>query len=199
MSSVIEIANAALTKLGSARITSLTDDVKAAREMNARFEAVRDDELRAYRWQFAIKRTSLAALSDAPAYGWTYQYALPDDCLRIDQVNDQFPSVVMDNYISTEENDWALEGNVILTNIDAPLRLRYIARVTDPNAWDVSFREALACKLAVEVCEALTQSNEKRDRAWKEYQISISRAVRSNAIERPPVTLPDDAWMMSRV
>lgn len=199
MSSVIEIANAALTKLGSARITSLTDDVKAAREINARFEAVRDDELRAYRWQFALTRTSLAALTTAPAYGWTYQYALPSDCLRVDQVADQFPSAVMDNYITREVGDWALEGNVILTNMEAPLKLRYVARITDPNAWDVSFREALACKLAVEVCEALTQSDTKRRQAWQEYQTAITRAVRSNAIERPPVTYPDDAWMLSRV
>lgn len=199
MSSVIEIANAALTKLGSARITSLADDVKAAREVNARFTALRDDELRAHRWQFAIKRTSLAALSDAPAYGWTYQYALPSDCLRVDQINDEFPAAVMDNYISREVGDWVIEGNKILTDIAAPLKLRYLSRVEDPNEWDVSFREALACRIAAELCEALTQSAQKRQLAWQEYQEAIKRAVRSNAIERAPVTYPDDAWMISRV
>lgn len=199
MASVIEIANAALTKLGSARITSLADDVKAAREIAARFDAVRDDELRAYRWQFSVKRAQLAALVDAPEFGWTYQYPLPSDCLRIDQINDQFPSVVMDNYISTEAADYVIEANRILTNIDGPLKLRYCARIDDPNSWDVSFREALACKLAAELCEALTQSNEKRRLAWEEYQQSIRRAVRSNAIERAPINPPDDAWIFARI
>lgn len=199
MSSVIEIANAALTKLGAARITSLSDDVKAAREVNARFEALRDDELRAHRWQFSIKRASLAALTTTPAFGYTYQYALPSDCLRIDMVNDTFPSVVMDNYISSELIDYVVEGNLILTDIGAPLKLRYLAQITDPNAWDVSFREALACRIAAEVCEALTQSPQKRQLAWTEYQQAITRAVRSNAIERAPVSPPDDAWVMSRI
>lgn len=199
MSSVIEVANAALTKLGSARITSLDDDVKAAREINARFEAVRDDELRAYRWSFCVARAQLAALATAPSFGWTYQYQLPSDCLRVDQINDQFPSAVIDNYISAELTDWVIEGGKILTNIGSPLRLRYCARIDDPNAWDPSFREALACRLAVELCEALTQSNEKRRLAWEEYQQAIKRAVRANAIERHPIQPPDDSWIFSRI
>jgi hypothetical protein len=199
VSSVIEIANAALTKLGAARIASLGDDVKAAREVNARFEALRDDELRAHRWQFSIKRASLAALTAAPAFGYTYQYALPSDCLRIDMVNDTYPSVVMDNYITGEIADYVIEGNAILTDIAAPLKLRYVAQVTDPNSWDVSFREALACRIAAEVCEALTQSPQKRQLAWTEYQQAITRAVRSSAIERAPVMPPDDSWVISRI
>ena len=47
MASVIQVANRALTKLGSARITSIDDDVKAAREVKSCFEDLRDDELRA--------------------------------------------------------------------------------------------------------------------------------------------------------
>lgn len=198
-SSVVQVANRALTKLGAARITSIDDDVKAARALKSCFEDVRDDELRAYRWQFAMKRTSLAALSTAPSYGYEYQYQVPSDFLRIDMVNDQFPAAVMDNYIGAESLDWLLEGNKILTDFSAPLKLRYIAQVTDPSAWDSCFREALACKLAIEVCEDLTQSNEKRQLAWKEYDLAINRAVRINAIEKIPVQPPDDSWVIGRI
>lgn len=199
MASTIQVANRALTKLGSNRITSFDDDVKAARSLKACFDDIRDDELRAHRWSFALKRTQLAALSTAPEFGWTYQYQLPADFLRLDQVNDEFPAVVMDNYIGAEVIDWVLEGGKLLTDFSAPLKVRYIASITDANMWDVNFREALACRLAAELAEDLTQNMQKRQLAWEEYKQAISRALRSNAIERLPIQPPDDSWVVGRL
>ena len=199
MASVIQVANRALTKLGSARITSLADDVKAARSISSCFEDLRDDELRAHRWQFAMKRTTLAALSTAPAFGYNYQYALPPDFLRIDMVDDRFPAAIMDNYIDAEYLEWTLEGNVILTDIGAPLKLRYIAQITDPTLWDENFREALASRIAMEIAEDLTQSENKKASAAKDYDRSIRQAIRINSIERPAVMPPDNSWIISRI
>jgi len=199
MASVIQVANRALTKLGSARITSLSDDVKAARSISSCFEDLRDDELRAHRWQFAMKRTTLAALSTAPAFGYNYQYALPSDFLRIDMVDDRFPAAIMDNYIDAEYLEWTLEGNVILTDIAAPLKLRYIAQMTDPTLWDENFREALASRLAMEIAEDLTQSESKKASAAKDYDRAIRQAIRINSIERPAVMPPDNSWVISRI
>lgn len=199
MASVIQVANRALTKLGSARITSLSDDVKAARSISSCFEDIRDDELRAHRWQFSMKRTTLAALADAPVFGYTYQYALPSDFLRLDMINDEYPSAVMDNYIGAETQEYMIEGNVILTDIEAPLKLRYISRIEDPNAWDVNFREAMASRLAAELAEDLTQSDTKKQNAAKDYDRAIRQAVRTNSIERPPATPPDNSWIVSRI
>ena len=199
MASVIQVANRALTKLGSARITSLDDDVKSARALKSCFDDVRDDELRAHRWSFALKRTSLAALSTAPSFGYQYQYQLPADFLKLDMVDDRFPQVTMDNYVNEELVDYVLEGGLLLTDIAAPLKVRYLAQVTDPNGWDPNFREALACRLAAELAEDLTQSNQKRQLAWEEYKQAISRAVRSNAIERIPVTYGDTPWILGRL
>lgn len=199
MASVIQIANRALTKLGSARIISLDDDNKQARAVKSCYEDLRDDELRSHRWSFAMKRTSLPADTTAPAFGFTYQYTLPADFLRLDMVNDEFPAVVMDNYIGAETNDYAIEGNKILANIAAPLKVRYIARIEDPGQYDVLFREALACRIAAELCEDLTQSNQKRELAWQEYKQAVSKAIRTNAIEKPPVMPPDDQFIISRL
>lgn len=199
MASVIQVANRALTKLGSARITSIDDDVKAARSIKSCFEDLRDDELRAHRWSFSMKRTSLAALVAAPAYGFEHQYALPADFLRIDMVNDEYPATQMDNYIGREDPDWVLEGGLLLTNMGAPLKLRYGARIEDPNAWDPNFREALASRIAMELAEDLTQSNEKKNFAAQDYKRAISQAIRTNAIERLPVMPPDDQWVVGRL
>jgi hypothetical protein len=199
MASVIDVANRALTKLGAARIVSLADDNKQARSINSCFYDLLEAELRQNRWTFAIKRDSLPAMAEAPLYGYQYQYALPVDFLRLDLVNDEYPWVALDNYVNTEIAEYTIENKVILTNLSAPLKIRYGANVTDPAQWDALFREALACRLAAEICEDLTQSTGKRDQAWKEYARALSAAKRANAVERPPAVIPDDTWIFSRL
>lgn len=199
MASVIDVANRALTKLGAARIISLNDDSKQARAVNSCFADLRDAELRQNRWTFAIKRTQLATLATAPSYGFAYAYALPADFLRLDMVGDAYPSVDLSNYRDAEDVDYQIENNTILTDMTAPLKIRYGASISDPTLWDALFREALACRLAAELAEDLTQSSGKRELAWKEYTRALQAAKRSNAVERPPTMLPDDAWVFGRL
>lgn len=199
MASTVDVANRALTKLGAARIASFLDDNKQARSINSCFTTLLEAELRQNRWTFAIKRSTLPALSTAPTFGYNYQYQLPADFLRLDMINDMYPSVALDNYISTEVQDYAIENNTIVTDLVSPLKIRYGALVSDPNLWDSLFVEAFACRLAAEICEDLTQSSGKRDQAWKEYQRALQAGKRANAIERPPTQLPDDTWIFSRL
>jgi hypothetical protein len=93
-------------------------------------------------------------------------------------IDDRYPSIRMDDYVGTEALDWALEGNKILTNLNSPLKIRYIAIIEDPTKWDINFREALACRIAAELAEDLTQSNQKRQLAWQEYDRAIGIALR---------------------
>lgn len=197
--STVQIANRALTKLGAARIISFSDDNKQARALTSCFEDLRDDELRANRWQFALKRVSISADAAVPAFGYTLQYTLPPDFLKLDQVNNQFPDANMNDYVGAEDLDYVMEGNKILTNIAAPLKVRYIASITDPAQWDINFRETLASRVAMELAEELTQSNEKKKGAMEDYKRAIIRAIRSSSIEKMPVTMPDGAWMISRL
>lgn len=199
MASQVEIANRALTKVGEARILSLGDDVEAARVISSLWDNVRDAELRARNWNFSIARASLAALVTTPDWGFEYEYQLPTNCLRVVQVDEYFPGVSLTDYRGASEAAYQIEGRKILTNIAAPLKIRYVSRVEDTGTWDGAFIEAFACKLAVEACERLTQSNTKRDMAWKEYNEALRVAVFSDAIENPPEALPDDTWVMSRL
>lgn len=199
MASVIQVANRALTKLGAARITSLSDDNKQARAVTSCFDDLRDAELRARRWQFSLKRTTLAALVTTPSFGYLYQYQVPADFLKLDLVDDRFPDVNLDGYVNEEFLDWVIEGNLILTDIGAPLKLRYIAQIVDPNSWDPMFREVLACRIAAELAEDLTQSTGKRQQAWTEYQQAVKDAVKAGSIERQPVMIADSTWIFGRL
>jgi hypothetical protein len=199
MASSVEIVNSALTKLGAKRITSLTDNVKEAREMNALYELRRDFLLRSYNWSFAMTRTSLPALSDAPAWGYAVAYQLPTDCLRVVQVNDlwQIPGM-SDAMGGPDAEPYKIEGRQIVTDFSAPLKLRYVKRVTNTGEFDAAFAESLACDLALNACEAITQSNTKKESAREDFKATIRAAIRANAIELPPEEIPDDSWMASR-
>lgn len=200
MASNVEIANSALTKVGSTRITSLTDNVKAAREINAIFELRRDYLLRTHNWSFAMTRTTLPALDEPPSWGYTTLYQLPTDCMRVVQVNDMWVVPGLADYTSGPDSEpYKITGRRIETDIGAPLKLRYIKRVTDPAQFDAAFVEVFASDLADQVCEALTQSNTKREATRAVLRQSLLEAVRSNAIELPPEAIPDDSWILSRL
>lgn len=194
MASRVSIANKALTKLGADRILLLSDDNQQARTMNAIFDDVRDEEIRRHHWKFAMRRTTLVALVDAPVWGYRYQYPLPTDFLGVVQVND-----VHLRACPKGRAPWSVESGNILTDIPAPLKFRYVARVADTALYDPLFCEALACKLALEACETITQSSTKKQAATQEYTYAISEAARRDAIENPPDELPWGSWLDSRM
>jgi len=199
MASRVDVANRALTKLGAARIIDFIDDNKQARAIQAMFDIVADAELRSHLWSFTVKRTDLAALVSTPNWGFEYEYQLPSDFLRLLQVDEVYVGPSMDDYRNKDTSEYVLEGNKILTNFAAPLKIKYQARVVDTTQWDATFVEAMASRLAMELAEDLTQSNQKKADAVEDYRRAIKTAIRCNAIEQPPMDLPDDAWMMSRL
>lgn len=205
MASDVEIVNRALTKLGAERILSLTDDVKNARVMNSMFVSVRDAELRRHNWNFAVKRASLAASTTDPDWGFDNAFPLPSDFLRLLDIDGSWSAVGLSDYVGYDNAIFRIEtvgdDNIkcIVTDLSAPLLIRYTRRVTDANLMDSAYIEALACRLAAEGCESITQSNSKRDLAMREYNDAISSAILANAIENPPSALADDSWVMSRL
>lgn len=190
MASTVEICNRALQKLGAKRIVSLDDDSVNARACDVAFGPVKLGELRAHTWNFATKRVQLAADDPAPVFGPTNSFTLPADFLRL------LPPDPGQNLASL---DWVIEGNKILTNDSAPLNIRYVADVTDPNLMDPLFRESMSSKLSLELCEELTQSNAKKNACALDYKNAIEQAKRSNAIEKPAPFTANDSWVDVRV
>lgn len=189
MASEVEICNRALQRLGSKRIVSLSEDSVAARACTVAYQVVRDAELRAHPWSFAIKRASLAADAVAPDWGKQNAFTLPSDFLRL------LPTYAERNGLWI---DHVIEDGKIYTDETAPLYIRYVYKVTDPNKMDVLFREALAVKLAFELCEELTQSNTKKDGLSVDYKTAIREARRTNAIEKIAEQPPEDEWVTVR-
>lgn len=189
MASEVQICNRALQRVGAARIASLSDNSKNARACNACYAQLRDAALRSHPWSFAITRVALAADSTAPVgdgdEARTSQFSWPTDALRV--------------LLPKDSNlDWLIEGRKILTDWTAPLYIRYIAKITDPNTMDPLFREFLSAYIAHEICEEITQSNTKKAGLQADMEAILAEARRTNAIEKPPAESPDGSWATAR-
>lgn len=199
MASEAEIVNLGLTLLGESRISSLDDPVKPAREAKAIFDMTRDALLAGYNWCFAFARVQLPELADAPVFGFDNQFLLPADCLRVVMVGNVYVGADLTDYRSASAEEFTIEGRNILTDWNAPLDLVYVKQVTNTAIFQANFTKAFGAQLAMDLCEALTQSDTKRDRAEKAFNREISLAIRANAIQLPPKKLPDDEWLLARL
>ena len=184
-----DIVNRALLKLGQETVIDLTEDNERARSANALYNSVRDTLLSTYRWNFATKRAILEACELTPAFGFKYQYDLPSDFLRLISLPDA-PDNARDNY--------AIEQQHILTDYKSPLKIIYTARVTRANLFPAYFMEAVACRLAYELCDRLKQDVSRKNVLMQEYEMAIREAKKSNAIQLANISLPTSDYINVR-
>jgi hypothetical protein len=183
--SVVQIVNNALIKIGASTILTLTENSEAARAANLIYEQVRDASIRDHVWNFAIRRVELAQNSTAPAFEFSYQYNLPSDCLRVLQMED------MGMY-------YKIEGGKLLTD-EGTAKILYLSRVEDVNLFDALFVEALSTRIAAELSITLSESNTLYSNMMEMYQRKIADARSMDAQESGYQELIADTWLDSRI
>jgi len=183
--SVVQIVNNALVKIGANAILTLTEDSEAARAANLIYEQVRDACIRDHVWNFAVNRVELAQNSVAPAFGFAYQYNVPSDCLRVLQMEN------VDMF-------YKIEGGKLLTD-EGTAKILYLARVEDVNLFDAMFVEALSARLAAELSVTLSESNTLYSNMMEMYQRKISDARSMDAQESGYLEVVADTWLDSRL
>lgn len=178
MTSVVAICNRALDMLGADPVTSLDDNTKAARLCARNYEPVRDAVLRAYPWNVAVRRASLAALAEAPAWGSARQFPLPEGpdpepCLRLLSIEGETRFGLR----------YKVEGRRVVTDEAAPLRILYIARIEDPSQLDPMLADAIATRLAADLSYSLTASAALGQTLMGIYQTKLAEARATDAEE----------------
>ena len=162
MASTVEICNGALNQLGAKTILSLTEDSKNARLCNSRYTQVRDALFRTHPWNCLQKRIQIAADSTAPAWGFTYAYTLPADCLRLLKILDY-------------DSNYKVEGRIVLSNTET-MKILYVARVTDPNEYDELLRETLSAALGADIGFGITSNNQTAQNMYQLFQDKLRDA-----------------------
>jgi hypothetical protein len=162
MASTVDICNGALNQLGATTILSLTEDSKNARLCNSRFTQVRDAVFRSHPWNCLQTRVELASSTTAPAWGFSYKYDLPGDCLRLLKILDY-------------DSNYKVEGRSILSN-NSSMKILYISRVEDPNQYDELLRETLSAALGADIAYAITSNNTTSQNMIVNYQEKLKDA-----------------------
>ena len=200
MTSNVDIANYALNIIGASNISSLDENSKPGRLVNQRFESVRDAVFRSHPWNCLIRRAELAQEVQAPAFGYSKQYALPSDpyCLRVLEFSNGSLSYPQDNMFSNTGGPvFVIEGRKLLTD-EGTARIKYIARVTDPQQYDASLTEALAARLAMEIAYAITGSTSVVQIATALYDEKMKEARFIDATEGAPQKLEASDFIEAR-
>ena len=181
MASVVQICNSALNQLGASSITALTENSKNARICNERYETIRDAVYRSHPWNCLVKRVQLAQDSDTPAWGFSYQYTLPSDCLRVLQIKDY-------------DADYKIEGRKLLIE-QSTVYLIYLAIETDVNQLDILLRETISAALSQDIAYAITSNLQVAKLMAEKYQAKLSEARHTDASEgynTDPTLAPTD-------
>lgn len=174
MTSNVDICNSALNMIGASNIISLTEDSKAARVCNQRYEFVRDAVFRAHPWNSLVRRIELAADEETPAFEFEKFHTLPSDpyCLRVLRPED--PDTV-----------FRVEGRKIASST-SPFKMIYVARITDPNEYDMLLIESIAARLAADISYALVNSATLSQTMLGVYETKLSEARFVDATEGTP-------------
>jgi len=174
MASDVDICNSALNQIGASNIISLTEDSKAGRICNQRYEFVRDAVFRAHPWNCLVTRAELPADVATPAFEFSYQHSLPTNpyCLRV--LRPQDPDTV-----------FRVEGRKILSDL-TPFKMIYLARVTDPNEYDLLLMETISARLAADIAYPLVNSAALARDMLVVYDRKLSEARFVDATEGTP-------------
>ena len=186
MSNPVEICNVALGRINKPRINSLNDQTVEALTCRTFYDFCRQACLSDAPWNFASKFLALSLLTETNT-GWLYVYSYPGDCATAREIinpaadqssysdiNDQIPFEVG---LSVTGN-----FNIIMTNqIDAVLK--YTADISNAGIFSASFSDALAWRLAAELCLPLRLDLQVAQAVRQAYSISVANARTNSANE----------------
>lgn len=189
MATGVSICSAALLQLGKSPINNFDEDSDTARLCSNLYAVERDSVLRENDWNCATKRVVLAPLSAAPEFGYSAQFQLPGDFLRLVAVGDW--RVGQPNCRA-----FRVEGRRILAS-GTTLPLVYIWRNDQESTWDSKLIELMTARMLWKLAYPVTASTSLRDELKTEYQqlARIARAVDSQ--ENPSEALSDDYTLLS--
>jgi hypothetical protein len=184
------ILNQGLRLLGSYSVNSIAPaGTPLERHCAEGYPQWRDSELIRRRWVFNRATVTLTVTGSAPDATAMHPYAfdLPSDCLAP---------------VRQKGDTWVQKRGRKIYHSDTTLDFEYKARVVETD-FDTLFNDTLACRIAFEMCEWVTQSNVKKSDALELYRKSIAVAAANNALiigaeDSVHETEGQDEWLNAR-
>jgi hypothetical protein len=197
-SSLEEIANLALGRVGNQPIVSLGDNnVPATTCRNNIYKSCRV-AIMSGPWHCARQQVALAQLTAAPVYGWTYAYQLPNDYLRMVEFNN------LNVWYCNDRRDYDLQGKMLLTDA-ITVNITYIKDLTmapnDLSQMSADLDDLCAIRLAMDIAWPLQQTTSLRQQLYAEFNQRRREAMARDSLStRQPLGDygRDSVWLQDR-
>lgn len=200
VNSSTDICNLALDLLSAETIQDVETDTSAtASILNRWYDQARKKLLREHPWNFAIKRLILAANSTTPAFGYSAEFNVPADFIRVLAIG---TDLSVDKETLLPNDAYQFENNKILLNEyygnATALRLIYVFDNTNVSQFDPMFVDLLAHELALSVAYKITETNSNVERIQALYKERSRLAKSIDGQERPPVRVERSRALAAR-
>lgn len=96
-------------------------------------------------------------------------------------------------------DDYVFEGNYLTSFVPDALMVRFVADVSQVSKMHVMFCEGLACRIAYELCEILTNSGSKLVAIGGQYKLFMNEARAVDAVQQGPIEPPLDDYIACRL
>lgn len=184
--SSVSICSNALLMLGAKPIASFTEASDRATLAANLYPMEREAFLRAHPWNRAITRQVLAPMSTPPAFGYSKQFMLPGDCLRLLDVGDESENVY----------EYRVEGKRVLFS-GTVLPVRYITNL-DEGEWDSGMVHAMTLRMAALMAYPVTSSAALADLTEAKAKQALKDAKSADGQEDQPQSFDDSPLLDAR-
>jgi hypothetical protein len=189
ITSMLDIANMALSKLGAKPITSFLGTDPITEQVNLYFQNTIDEVLTSHSWSCATFRETLAeVVTSEPLTGYRYRYQLPSSpyCLFINRLFNpetglEYPDI------------YRREGRHLLTNY-SPCGLIFTGRLTEPADFDTDLVQTIVLRLAYYLAPSVSRDTKKEDKLLQQYYIKLTEAQSVAEMETNPPGGGAESW-----
>lgn len=177
MASAVDLCNLALASLGDeATVSSISPPEGSAQAAHCAtfYPMALNAALELHEWRFATRRTSLALLADAPVFGWSYAFARPNGCVKVQGVyaSDSLDDADAIPYECESRDDGT---DIILCNVDVAY-IRYTSLVTDTTKFSALFQLSFVAMLSSFLAGPILKGDAGAAEAKRQLQIAMAYA-----------------------
>lgn len=180
----LDICNLALSILGQAELSSLSEVNQRATLCKQYYDRVRKQVLREHDWSFArCKEKLFLVREENEGSRMAYVYKKPANCLFVSKVyNDALHTGLKEQQFKLQFDNILKQEVIITETVDA--YCEYTKDVTDTSLFDSSFVDAMAGLMAYKMAHSLTGSTQITQLAYQQYQMAMDGARYINKVEQ---------------
>ena len=195
----IDVCNLALAYIGNTQpIASMVEQTKGAILCGRFYNLTREQLLKAFPWNFAVKTEDLTEVTTETDDQFAYRYEYPEDCLRVLRVGEEEDGEDTVNHyvVRTVDSNGTLSKRIACDIEDA--RAKYIFDVQDIEAMPAEFIDVLALSLALRLAGPMVTDARMVQSVQQQYQYSLAIAKQMCAMEQRQPMIKENKYSSAR-